>query len=263
MSIEEKQITIAQNVPKVFTAGYEKGKAEVIPAKPEQEKTIEITKNGTTEVLPDENKVLSKVNVEVNVQAKSVDYMPYLTGQIKFASDISEITDDIYLDLSNATNLYGMFHKIQLNCSKITVKISNKCVTFWGAFWGAGNDLLRTIEIIGETSNVTDFGSTFRDRRLLECILGELDFSSATICNDWLINTNRIKEIRFKPNTIKISIHFINLYDLTDESIQSIVGGLADLTGQESQTVTFHADVKAKLMDEQISTITSKNWTLA
>lgn len=196
-------------------------------------------------------------------KAEAVDYVPYLTGQVKFSSDISEITDDIYLDLSNATNLYGAFQKIQLNCSKITVKISNKCVTFWGAFWGAGNDLLRTIEIIGDTSNVTNFSSTFRDRWLLECILGELDFSSATSCEGWFINTNRIKEIRFKPNTIKISIRFSNLYDLTDESIQSIVGGLADLTGQESQTITFHADVKAKLTDEQITTITSKNWTLA
>ena len=143
MNVAEKEITIAQNVPKVFNAGYEKGKAEVIPAKEEQEKTIEINENGTIEILPDNGKVFSKVNVEVDVQAKSVDYVPYLTGQVKFSSDISEITDDIYLDLSNATNLYEMFRGIQLNCSKITVKISNKCVTFWGAFWGARNDSLR------------------------------------------------------------------------------------------------------------------------
>ena len=74
MNVAEKEITIAQNVPKVFTAGYEKGKAEVIPAKAEQEKTIEITKNGTTEVLPDEGKTLSKVSVEVNVPSSGGDY---------------------------------------------------------------------------------------------------------------------------------------------------------------------------------------------
>lgn len=68
MSVAEKEITIAQNVPKVFTAGYEKGKAEGIPAKEEQEKSVTITKNGTTEVLPDEGKTLSKVNVEVDVK---------------------------------------------------------------------------------------------------------------------------------------------------------------------------------------------------
>lgn len=37
--------------------------------KPEQEKTIEITENGTTEVTPDEGKVLSKVTVTTNVES--------------------------------------------------------------------------------------------------------------------------------------------------------------------------------------------------
>lgn len=64
---ESKLVEIAENIPKVFNAGYEKGKAEGCTAKPEQEKTIEITQNGTTEALPDENKTLSKVTVNVNV----------------------------------------------------------------------------------------------------------------------------------------------------------------------------------------------------
>lgn len=67
MSIAEKLDIVAENTPKVFNAGYEKGKAEVIPAKAEQEKSVTITQNGTTEVLPDDKKVLSKVNVEVDV----------------------------------------------------------------------------------------------------------------------------------------------------------------------------------------------------
>ena len=33
--------------------------------KEEQEKSVEITKNGITEVLPDEGKTLSKVNVDI------------------------------------------------------------------------------------------------------------------------------------------------------------------------------------------------------
>ena len=74
MNVAEKEITIAQNVPKVFNAGYEKGKAEVIPAKAEQEKTIEITQNGTTEVLPDDGKTLSKVTVNVDVPTIGGDY---------------------------------------------------------------------------------------------------------------------------------------------------------------------------------------------
>ena len=67
MSIAEKLNTIAENTPKVFNAGYEKGKAEGGTAKAEQEKSVTITQNGTTEVLPDDGKVLSKVSVEVDI----------------------------------------------------------------------------------------------------------------------------------------------------------------------------------------------------
>lgn len=38
-------------------------------AKPEQEKTVDITENGTTEVIPDSGKVLSKVTVNVEVES--------------------------------------------------------------------------------------------------------------------------------------------------------------------------------------------------
>ena len=48
-------------------------------AKEEQEKTVDITENGTTEVLPDEGKALSKVTVNVNVESSGgagIDGMP-------------------------------------------------------------------------------------------------------------------------------------------------------------------------------------------
>lgn len=49
--------------------GYGKGKEE-------QEKTIDITENGTTEVLPDDGKVLSKVTVKVDVVSSGGDDVP-------------------------------------------------------------------------------------------------------------------------------------------------------------------------------------------
>lgn len=50
---------------------------------------------------------------------------------------------------------------------------------------------------------------------------------------------------------------------LTNESVQSIIDHLADLTGATAQTLTFHATVGAKLTDAQKAQITAKNWTLA
>ena len=50
---------------------------------------------------------------------------------------------------------------------------------------------------------------------------------------------------------------------LTDASVQSIIDHLKDLTGTDTQTLTLHADVGAKLTDEQKASVTGKNWTLA
>lgn len=49
---------------------------------------------------------------------------------------------------------------------------------------------------------------------------------------------------------------------LDDESIQSIIDHLKDLTGTTAQTLTFHADVGAKLTQTQKDAISAKNWTL-
>jgi hypothetical protein len=49
---------------------------------------------------------------------------------------------------------------------------------------------------------------------------------------------------------------------LSNGSVQSVIDCLKDLTGLASQTLTFHADVGAKMTEQQKATITAKNWTL-
>lgn len=51
--------------------------------------------------------------------------------------------------------------------------------------------------------------------------------------------------------------------ELDEESVDSIITALKDLTGQTTQTLTFHATVGEKLSEEQKAVITAKNWTLA
>ena len=67
MNIAENVLRAKKDFDDVYDAGYEQGKSEVVPAKAEQEKSVTITKNGTTEVLPDEDKTLSKVTVDVDI----------------------------------------------------------------------------------------------------------------------------------------------------------------------------------------------------
>ena len=75
-------------------------------------------------------------------------------------------------------------------------------------------------------------------------------------------NCYSLETVRFKPLTIKKAISFAKCYSLSDDSIQSIVDGLADLTGATAQTATFHATVGAKLTEEQKAAITANKWTL-
>lgn len=96
----------------------------------------------------------------------------------------------------------------------------------------------------------------------LKTIIGEMDFSKCTTLINPFNACNKLEEVRFKKETIPLSIKVLSEY-LTFESIQSIIDGLADLTDTDTQTLTLHADVKAKLTGEQIATIIGKNWTLA
>lgn len=60
----------------IFPDGYIATVDNINKAKPEQEKTVDITENGTTEVTPDEGKVLSKVTVNVDVASSGGGNLP-------------------------------------------------------------------------------------------------------------------------------------------------------------------------------------------
>lgn len=76
--------------------------------------------------------------------------------------------------------------------------------------------------------------------------------------------TNCVNVTNFSiPQGWNIDLYLNSMLNLNEECVQNITDNIADLTGLESKILQFHADVKAKLTDEQIATITGKNWTLA
>ena len=102
----------------------------------------------------------------------------------------------------------------------------------------------------------------FNNCRNLKYIYGELDVTNAGL--DYFAKFDTLlEEIRFKEGCICNSLTLDTNSALSQNSIQSIINGLKDLSESTSKTLTFHKDVKAKLTEEQIATITSKNWTLA
>lgn len=127
------------------------------------------------------------------------------------------------------------------------------------AFRGATN--LKFVKGIN-TSKCRDVTRAFMDSGIEE-FQEPFDLSSvnSSNANTLLSRCPYLKEVRFVPNTIRWN--FSNAYSplLSAESIQSIVDGLA--TVETAQTLTLHADVKAKLTQTQLDTITNKNWNLA
>lgn len=112
-----------------------------------------------------------------------------------------------------------------------------------------------------DTSHVTNFSSLFDLHGVLHSVYGVFDLSSMKKSAGAAFNCNSLKKITFKQGTICYSISFMNCGSLSDESIQSIIDGIAQVT--TAQTITFNAAVKAKLTEEQIAAINEKGWTLA
>lgn len=115
------------------------------------------------------------------------------------------------------------------------------------------------------STNFTVVTNLFSNCKKLKEILGELDFGNGTATSyiNTFYNCSSLETVRFKQGSIKLSLSFAQSSLLSSESIQSIIDGLADLTDETAQTLTLHADVKAKLTEEQTTAITAKNWILA
>lgn len=119
------------------------------------------------------------------------------------------------------------------------------------------------ITINFDTSEVTSWSNCFYNCNVGK-INGILDFSSCT-SNSGLngqYTFMSLKDFRVRAQTIHTSVQFKNA-NLTDEALQSVIKGLADLTNETAQNLILHASVKGKMTEEQIAAVTSKNWTLA
>ena len=169
---------------------------------------------------------------------------------------------ELTLNLPNVTSLNSAFYGVK-GIKKVTIKgnTAGNGVVF--------NRIFRNVSSL-ETLDLTEFNAKisaemtmafFYDSKLFE-ILGELDFTAVTSFSNTFIGCANLVTITPKANTIKISIDLSYCNLLSDLSIQSIIDGLADLTGGTAQTLDFHADVLAKLTDEQLLEIAIKNWSV-
>ena len=124
---------------------------------------------------------------------------------------------------------------------------------------------LKTVDIEEFKAQFGNMTMMFYYAENLVSIIGELDFSITTSVSNIFIGCRSLVNLKFKPLSLSMTMSLRDPSLLSDESIQSIIDGLADLTGGTSQTLRVHKDVKARIEANSVwlEAITSKNWTLA
>lgn len=203
-----------------------------------------------------------------------IDFARY-AKTITFASLNIFGKSEVVLNLDSATQLNMLFRittaaesanknttveHLTINCPNLITQTAYML----SVNYSVKDEMLKRVTLNVDTSKCTNFNCAFEYCVALEIIDGfPLDFSSATMATNPLHNCLKLIEFRVVENSIKISFNAQHCSNLSAETIQSIINGLADLTGQTTQTVTFYSTVGAKLTDEQKATITAKNWTLA
>lgn len=161
-------------------------------------------------------------------------------------------------DTSKGTNMFSMFSGCK-NLKTIPVLDLSSATRIDQMFIGCSS--IERIEVIN-TRSVTTFSGFVGNCSKLKSVK-TLDLSSATNITNIFQNCTLLEDVGIVNGTIKISIKFNNSPNLSTMSIQNIIDGLADLTGQTTQVITWHKEVYAKLTDEQKGQIASKNWTSA
>ena len=132
---------------------------------------------------------------------------------------------------------------------------------------GSSSDdsILKKLTLNIDTSKCQYFKNFVRGKLGLTIIDGTpIDFSSNienTITT--FSNCHKLTDFRVVKGTIKQSFNISSCYSLSNETLENLIEGLADLTGGTTQTLTLHNTAGKNLTDEQKATITAKNWTLA
>lgn len=119
----------------------------------------------------------------------------------------------------------------------------------------------KTIKIIGQPAKKIYASGMFREEYSLTAITGTpFDGTKMFSYLEAFVYMPKLTEIRFVPNTLSESIKLTHSPLLSNESIQSIIDGLATVT--TTCNLTLHETVKAKLTDEQKQVVEGKGWTI-
>lgn len=157
---------------------------------------------------------------------------------------VVELDDD-----TAPTNLTGMFRNVT-GLEKLTF-IAPTDRTYNGSYFIYGSSSKSTDVkelILPEGIKFSDFSRFVGYSRSLITIEGSINLSENTTTQYSFNYCSSLEKVRFMPGTIGLSISFSHSPNLSDDSIASIVLGLADLREQTKQTLTVHSTVYDKIV---------------
>ena len=128
----------------------------------------------------------------------------------------------------HANLIFGAFRETKgLNSVKVKTVPNDIILNFSYSFYSSKVKRV-------ERENINKFGNcsnAFSDDINLVEIIGAFDLSNGTNFNGIFRKCSSLKDVRFVKETIKLTISFSESPLLSDATIQSIIEGLADLTG--------------------------------
>ena len=229
-------------------------------AKEEQEKTVDITENGTTEVVADEGKTMSKVTVNTNVAFEGDIGKPFIdtSKMVNFNSFIRYnplLVDFVNnLDVSNGQDFSYMFYGVSIET--ILPLDTKNGTAFTYMFYNCKAKEIQSINL----SKADTASSMFSSCSNLETIniVGTTNGIKSSVILEFP-QSKKLKNITI-PQGWKNSIYVQYSSVITVESLHGMIENLADLTGQTAKTFQIGATNLAKVDEAHINMLKAKNW---
>lgn len=246
-----------------FIGGYVKRTGVVSYTNPEGSKNAQILED-CNEALVTKGVETAETLEQVPQRIGEIDYMPnpMLYAMQSNNQYYQAVFPDGYelkiVSLNHTGKMQNIFNATK-GLRKITLEVSTE--TAFDLYGFARESSVEEI-VLTDGIHVTSWNYFAHSSTNLRKVIGRINLSGSTSNGAAVNNTKNLEEIYFVPNTIEASIAFNLAEKLIDASVQSVIDGLADLTGGTAQKLTLHRDVGNKLTDAQKATITAKNWTL-
>lgn len=177
------------------------------------------------------------------------------------------------LSLTGSTSKTDHIKHITITCDMPLDSIGGMMNNSGWHFWN-----LERLTINADTSQVTDYHKMCSFIPNLKIVDGDpLNFKSRYGVNKSVFyNCTDLEEFRVVPDSIKLSLDLGTNENLSDDTLDSLVAGLLNLTdAPEPQSLILHSNIKTRMSEDDLkeeinpekhgwlNTITSKNWTIA